>query len=126
MYRVDVKNSGDFKFKVKSKEYEFDIDLKGGGITPPDTLLASLASCVGVYIRKYSEGAKLDIGSFTVTAEADLSTDRPVSFRSITVNIDLEASTIDDNRKKALLRFVENCPIHNTLHVNPDIKIKLV
>ena len=81
---------------------------------------------MGVYIRKYSEGAKLDIGSFAVTAQADLSTDRPVSFRSITVNIDLEASTLDDNRKKSLLRFVENCPIHNTLHVNPDIKIKLV
>jgi len=126
MYKAAVENSGDFKFKVKSKEYEFDIDLKGEGITPPDTLLASLASCVGVYIRKYVQGAKLDVKGFTVTAQAELSGDRPVSFRSITVNIDLGVSTLDDNRKKALLRFVENCPIHNTLHLNPDIKIKLV
>ena len=126
MYKVDVENSGDFKFKVKSKDYEFDIDLKGGGITPSDTLLASLASCIGVYIRKYAQGAKLDIEGFTVTAQADLSSERPVSFRSITVNIDLGASTLDNNRKKSLLRFVENCPIHNILHINPDIKIKLV
>ena len=52
MYHVDMTNTGDYFFKVKSKDYEFSVDIKGKGITPPDALLASLGSCVGVYVRK--------------------------------------------------------------------------
>ena len=48
MYHVEVTGTGASAFKVKSKDYEFIIDTKGKGITPADTLLASLGSCIGV------------------------------------------------------------------------------
>lgn len=51
MYNVNITNNGDYLFNVKSKDYEFNVDVKGKGITPPDTLLASLGTCVGVYVR---------------------------------------------------------------------------
>lgn len=45
MYRVEISNKEGYRFNIKSKDYEFKIDVNGSGITPPDTLLASLGSC---------------------------------------------------------------------------------
>jgi len=125
MYRVEIINHGSSKFTAKTKDYEFTIDTKGEGCTPPDTLLASLASCIGVYIRKYAEGSKITLPEFTVTAEGDLSKESPVSFKLINVSVDLKGADIDDRRKKALLSFIENCPVHNTLKHTPGIEIRL-
>lgn len=125
MYRAEIRNHGSSKFTVKTKDCEFAVDIKGEGCTPPDTLLASLGSCIGVYIRKYAEGSKIAIPEFTVTTEGELSKESPVSFRLINVSVDLKGAVLDDRRKKALLSFIENCPIHNTLKHAPEIKINL-
>ena len=124
MYKVDIHNNGGYLFKVKSKDYSFMVDTEGKGITPPDALLASLGSCIGVYVRKYAEGAKLDIGEFDVTVEAEFAKEKPVSFKTINVSIALN-SKIDEDRKKALLAFVRNCPVHNTLESVPAVEIEL-
>ena len=126
MYRVEVKNSGDSTFNVRSKDYEFIIDTKGKGITPPDTLLASLGSCIGVYIRKYIEGAKLPLGEFSTIIEAEFDKEKPVSFKIINVSIDLKGMQLDEKRKKALLSFVKNCPVHNTLKIAPSVEVKIM
>lgn len=126
MYRVEVIGNPDSSFKVKTADYEFTIDLKGKGISPPDTLLASLASCIGVYIRKYSEGPGLKLDNFIVRAEAEFCQDKPVGFKKINVSIDLKGTQLDERRRNALLEFIKNCPVHNTLHMNPDINIKIV
>ena len=125
MYKVEVAAKGDYRFNVKSKDSEIVIDVKGGGMTPPDTLLASLGSCIGVYIRKYAEGAKLPIGEFSIIVEADLGSQTPYYFRRITVSVDLKDAVIDDKRKKALLDFITNCPVHNTLKNNPAVDISI-
>ena len=41
VYSVKINNQGGSSFSVASKDYEFNVDTKGAGITPPDTLLAS-------------------------------------------------------------------------------------
>ena len=125
MYRAEIENSGTSKFRVKADNYEFAIDTKGEGCAPPSALLASLGSCVGVYLRKYAEGAKMDLPAFTVIVEGDLAGPAPVSFRSIDVRIDLKGAAIDERRKKALLAFIQNCPAHNTLKNAPEIRISI-
>ncbi len=126
MYRVEVASSLGSPFKVKSGNYEFAIDIKGEGISPPDTLLASLASCMGVYIRKYCEGCGLTLPNFSITAEAEFCKDRPIGFKDINVSVDLKGTQLNERRQKVLLEFIKNCPVHNTLHMNPDVNIKIV
>lgn len=123
MYKVEVSNKNGYTFNVKSKDYEFTVDLNGHGMTPPDTLLASLGSCIGVYIRKYADGAKLALGEFSVTVEADLGKEAPYYFRQINVGVNFKPAEIDERRKSAILAFIKNCPIHNTLKNNPVIEI---
>jgi putative redox protein len=125
MYHVDITNQGDYSFNVKSKESEFVVDIKGKGITPPDTLLASLGTCIGVYLRKYAEGVKLEIPEFSIKVDAEFSLEPPVCFRKINVKIDLKGITFDERRLKSLHEFIKNCPVHRTLESNPEVEIKI-
>jgi len=125
MYHVDITNTGDYSFKVKSKDYELLVDTKGKGMTPPDTLLASLGTCVGVYLRKYAEGAKVTLPEFRISVDADFSKEEPVCFRKINVKIDLKGAQLDERRLKAMREFLKNCPVHNTLKQNPAVEIEI-
>ena len=121
MYKVQVTHNQDLAFRVKANESEFIIDAKGKGLTPLDALLAGLGSCVGVYIRKYAEGSKLNLNNFQVNVSAELSVESPAFFKRINVTIDLKACPLDERRQKALLEFVKHCPAHQTLKGNPEI-----
>lgn len=125
MYRVDITNNGGYRFNVKSKDYDFTIDTAGSAVTPPDTLLASLGSCIGVYIRKFAEGSGLALDEFSITVEAELSKEAPVCFRKINAFVDLKGFEMDERRKNALTHFIKNCPVHNTLKIGPDVNIDI-
>lgn len=125
MYKVELENKGDLFFNAKSKDYVFNIDPKGKGMSPPDVLLASLGSCLGVYLRKYLENSDLAINEFKITVEADLSQETPVCFREINVKIDTRDVRLDDKRKNAIIEFIKNCPIHNTFKYNPVVNIDI-
>jgi uncharacterized OsmC-like protein len=126
MYHVDIFNKGDLAFRVKSKDYEFVVDTKGNGVTPPDTLLASLGTCIGVYIRKYAEGARFKIDEFSISVDAEFSKEPPICFKEFKINIDLKGLKLEERRKKALIEFIKNCPIHNTLKSNPLIEVDIL
>jgi uncharacterized OsmC-like protein len=127
MYKVSIINEGTAEFKAKSEDYEFSIDSEGKkGMTPPDTLLAALGSCMGVYIRKYSRNTNLEIKSFEITLTAELSTEKPISFRKINAVIDLKGQKLDEMRMNSLLSFIKNCPVHNTCKTNPEIEVKIL
>ena len=126
MYRVEVTPNSDASFKAKSGDYEFTIGLKGKGSSPPDTFLASLAGCLGVYIRKYCEGSGSTLNDFSITTEAEFCQDNPVCFKDIRVSVDLKGAKLDERRRRALLEFIKNCPIHNTLAIKPSVDIKII
>jgi putative redox protein len=126
MYSVEVTGSTDSSFKVKSKDYEFTIDIKGKGINPSETLLASLASCIGVYLRKYAEGAKLELSEFVITAQAQFPKEPPFCFKEIKASIDLKGLALDERRKKAILEFIKKCPVHHTLEASAHVEIGIL
>jgi uncharacterized OsmC-like protein len=126
MYSVEVVSEKSFEFRAVSGRYEFNIDIEGKAVSPPALLLASLASCVGVYIRKYAQGFKLDLRPFSVRASAEFAKTQPICFKDIDINIDLKDNHIDEKAKESLLRFIKNCPVHNTLKSVPTISIKLI
>lgn len=127
MYKVQVTHKKDFIFLVKSGNHEVTIDAKGEeGLSPPDALLASFGSCLGVYIRKYAAGAKLPLESFNISVEADFSKETPVRFKIINAVVDLKNSGLDERRKNALTEFIKNCPVHNTLKGNPQVELKIL
>ena len=125
MYKVEIIHNQDMAFTAKAGESEFLIDAQGKGLTPLDALLAGLGSCIGVYIRKYAQGSKLELKNFKINISAELSSQAPFAFKLINVEIDLKDCLLDERRQKALLEFIKNCPAHNTLKGNPVMEFKL-
>jgi len=125
MYQATVTHNKELNFTACANKAELIIDAKSDGFTPLDALLAGLASCIGVYIRKYAEGAKLDLNNFKVKASAELSKEAPLCFKYIAVDIDLNGACLDQRRVDALLNFIKNSPAHGTFKNNPLIEFKL-
>ncbi len=126
MYKVNIISKSGYTFTIGGDGFEFNIEAKEEGASPSDIFLASLGSCVGVYVRKYLNGAKVQSDKFSVEVESDLSKDRPISFREIKISIRLDGVEINEQRKKSLLRFIKNCPIHNTLNLAPAISCEIL
>jgi len=55
-----------------------------------------------------------------------LSGDKPVAFRKIAVKIDLMGQRLDEMRKRSILSFIKNCPVHNTLRHSPEIEAEII
>lgn len=125
MYQAEVFCAKDMTFQVKSKGYEITIAGKSGAISPLDTLLAAVGACAGVYIRKFAESIKLPMGNFIVRVEAELTDKAPYRFDQIQLSIDLQGVTLDESKRESLLRFVRNCPVHQTLKANPEMIVSI-
>jgi uncharacterized OsmC-like protein len=126
MYQVAVTHKKEMTFGVSASTGNFTVDAAGkDGVTPPDALLAALATCVGVYIRKYAHGASLSLENFSVSAQAEFTKEPPYCFKEIGVTIDLAGASLDERRKKALLEFIKNCPVHNTLKAVPAVTVEI-
>ena len=125
MYHVDVECREDSVFDVKAGTAKVIIDLSEKNLSPLHALLGAFGSCVGVYVRKYADNLKLPIKEFSVYVESDLVKENPMGFRWISVSIDLKGVELDETKKEGLMRFIKNCPVHNTLRGSPGIDFVL-
>ena len=126
MHKVDISCKEDSVFNVTSGEAKVTIDLaEKENLGPLPTLLAALGSCIGVYLRRYADNLKLPIKEFSVSVEADLEKTPVARFTKINVSVDLKGAPLDEQKREGLMRFILNCPVHNTLHGNPEINAEL-
>ncbi len=130
MYEVDLKYEGSFKYTVASLNYEMKIDFpkpdgSTEGVTPPALLLASLGSCMAVYVERYLSEAKISFKKIFINIKSDICKDAPRYLKVIDAKIDLEGAVLDDKSRDALLRFIKNCPVHSTLMHKPEINVNL-
>ncbi len=125
--RVDYR--GGMRFEIKARSHIMTVDLpkeKGGedsGMHPPEVFMASLGSCIGVYIARYCQNAKLDSEGMSVGLEWSLSDDK-TKISDIEVHIALPKADIG-KRKNVVLEVARHCLIHNTILGQPQIRISL-
>ncbi len=126
MYKITVEHEKNMNFKVRGHDAEMVIDADGGAIAPLEAMLASLGACAGVYIRKFAWSVKLPLEKFKVTVQGDLTDKAPYAFKKIEILVDLKGAKLDESKRASLLRFIKNCPVHQTLKINPEIDITLI
>lgn len=125
--KVQIKYQEGEKFIAQTKSHQVVVDQpieKGGtgaGMNPLEVFLSALGSCLAVYTKRYCQGAKIDISGLVIEVESELSQDKPLRFKDIKVKINLNQDIGD--KKEPMLRFVRNCPIHNTIASQPNIEI---
>ncbi len=129
MMRIQIKYQDGVKFLAQARNHQFAIDRpkeRGGsntGMNSLEVFLSSLGGCISFYVRKYCQDVNIDSKGLVVDVESELSQERPFRFKDIRVKISLEQDI--GGRKWALLKFVKNCPIHNTLSGQVNIEIEV-
>ena len=123
---VSAKYLDGSRFEIQARGHRILCDQptdNGGsdaGLTPPEFLLASLASCAGYYAAQYLNTRHLPIEHLKVRASAEKaqSPARLAWFR-----VDVEAPGLDQRHQVGLLRAAKACLIHNTLLGQPSIDV---
>jgi uncharacterized OsmC-like protein len=123
---VSAHYRGDSKFEIQARGHRVMCDQpidNGGqdtGMTPPEFLLASLASCGAYYAAQYLKTRKLPAEQLEVGVSAEKAAQpaRLSSFR-----IEVCAPGLDQRHREGILRAVKACLIHNTLLGAPVIEV---
>lgn len=119
---------GDSRFEVQAREHRLISDQpadNGGsdiGLTPPEFLLASLASCAAYYAAQYLNARQLPARDLKVRVGAEKA-QQPARLSSF--RIEITAPGLDDRHKAGILRAAKACLIHNTLLGQPAIEVVL-
>ncbi len=116
----------DSKFELAARGHRVICDQpldNGGsdaGMSPPEFLLASLASCAAYYAAQYLKTRGLPAAGLEVRVNAEKAL-QPARFSAF--RIDVSAPSLDDRHQAGILRAVKTCLIHNTLLGGPSIEI---
>ncbi len=94
---------------------------KGTQFSPTDLFASSLASCILTIMGKVAERDGLAFGGSTINIEKIMN-DNPRRVKRFVIAVTFAAG-IDDAAKKKLLKCVDTCPVHRSLH--PDIEVEL-
>ncbi len=119
---------GGTKFEAEARGHRLICDqpaTNGGwdeGMSPPELLLASLATCAGYYAAQYLAARHLPTGDLRVKVTAEKAT-QPARLGSF--EIDVTTPELDERHQAGLYRAVKQCLIHNTLLTAPMIGIHL-
>lgn len=129
MPALTVSHLGADRFAVQVRDHEVLVDqpVDAGGEdtapTPLELMLASLASCVGYYARKYLARHGFPEEGLAVAASGEVG-GRPARLTAIEVTLTVPEGVPAD-RRDALLAVASACTVHNTLMTPPEIRIAL-
>ena len=129
MTGVSVTHDGGDRFSIAIRGHVLHIDQPepdGGsdtGPTPTELFIASLASCVAFYARRYLKRHNLPEEGLTVTAEAQ-SGAKPSRVATMTISVTLPEG-VPAEKRQALLAVASHCTVHNTLTHPPEVLIQL-
>ena len=126
---VTVNHLGDVQFEIKARQHTVISDQppeNGGfdeGMTPPELMLASLASCAGFYAAQYLRKYKLATEGVRVRVTAE-KLKEPPRLGVFTIEVESPVALTEEHRQ-GVERSVHHCLIHNTLLNPPKIALEI-
>lgn len=106
---------------------------KNSGPDPYEHLLAALGTCTAMTIRMYADHKKIPLQHVEVSLshernylnDADKASEHDEKIESLLRKVQL-FGPLSDNEKKRLMEIADRCPVHRTLHNNPQILTVLI
>ena len=127
---MKVAYRGGKKFLVACRGQQLTVDQPANkegtdaGMTPPELFIASIATCMGVYVVNYCKNANINANDMTLSISWEQAND-PARVSSITVDIDMPKISTHE-RDNAIVKVAEHCLVHNSITAPPQITINLV
>jgi putative redox protein len=94
-----------------------------GAVTPTELFIASLGTCPLVYVLTFAKRHGIPMEGLTADVEYEIA-DRPRRVGSVTIRINLP-EPVSEPHRVALQRAAEQCLVHNTLQVPPEVRIEI-
>lgn len=126
-YKLEVQHDEGDRFLVSVGEHQVAVDQPeaDGGTntapTPTALFIASLASCVAFYGRRFLKRHQLP-EDITVRAGWVMGS---TPARVTSISIDVSALGLPPAMRGRFLQVVEHCTVHNTLQMTPTVEIGL-
>ncbi len=130
MGKISTYYKGDMLFESEMGNHKLVIDVPpamGGsdrGPTPPEVFVASLGSCVAAFVAQYCERNGVNTTDLSVDVAFDKADD-PSRLVNLKVTINLPHGECKQ-RKAALQRVAEHCPVHETISTLGGIEIEIL
>jgi uncharacterized OsmC-like protein len=125
--RVEHRGGDKFDINVRGHAVRVDQPTKDRGEdtapTPTELFIASLASCVAFYARRYLARHDLTTEGLAVEATFDMGA-RPARDARIAMRL-IVPEGVPADRMDALLAVATHCTVHNTLSSEPEVSITL-
>lgn len=129
MSELSVAYKGGMSFETQARQHKTRCDLpqeKGGGdtgMTPTEAFMGSLGACVGLYVARYCQNARLDARDMTLRVSWQVAEDKK-RYGKIEIALTLPHAE-PGKREPALLEVARHCFLHRTIEGHPDIRIIL-
>jgi uncharacterized OsmC-like protein len=125
--RVEHRGGDKFDINVRGHVVRVDQPVRDRGEdtapTPTELFIASLASCVAFYARRYLARHNLPTDGLAVEATFEMGT-RPARVAEIAIRL-IVPEGVSADRLDALLAVATHCTVHNTLSSEPEVSITL-
>ena len=127
---MNIEYKGGMRFDVDVRGHKMIVDqppeMKGKdeGPTPADLFIASLGTCIGVYVHWYCDKHNINHEGMKINLVWAKATTPPARIDMVEVNIDLPDGCPQEH-KKGLINQAEKCLIHQTIKHEPEININV-
>lgn len=125
--RVEHRGEDKFDIRIRGHVVRVDQPHEDGGEdtapTPTELFVASLASCVAFYARRYLARHNLPTEGLAVETSFEVGS-RPARVSGIEVRLIIPEG-VPAERRDALLAVAGHCTVHNTLVTPPQVTITL-
>ena len=98
-------------------------DHSPSGPNALELFISALGGCIGVYAKSYLTRHHIEFNELGVKVNAELSKNTPLRLVNIKVSVSIDGD-LGDNRE-VFMRFIKNCPIHNTILHTKEVSISL-
>jgi uncharacterized OsmC-like protein len=126
---LNVTYLGNVQFEAEARGHKivcdqpFDNHGDDEGMTPPELLLASLATCAGFYAVQYLKARNLSSDGLKVKVSSGKAKE-PARMDGFV--IDVEVPGLEDPQHiEGVRRSADKCLIKNTLKVPPSIEVRI-
>jgi putative redox protein len=126
---VRVRWQADDLFSIQMRDHTIVVDQPvevGGsdvGPTPTELFVASLASCVAFYARRYLRRHHIDPAGLEVATTYRMGS-KPARVAAVDLEIQLPVE-LPPARRAGLLAQAGHCTVHNSITHTPDVAITL-
>ena len=117
-----------FEPRVRGLALTIDMSTEEGGadegMNPVELLAGSLGACIAIMVQTYCDSHGYTDGQLGVSLTLEIA-DEPKRVGTVVIDLELP-NDFPENRKSAIKRVAELCPVHETLKQMPTVDLEIV